>query len=92
MAEQLDIKQPDVTVGFAMVDTQGGPFVDTVCSTERGAMINALFTVFGAMPRPDWSDAKVANRFRTYARDQYQISAVAIERLIVVDDKPETSK
>lgn len=92
MTNQLDVNHPDVTVGYAMIDPRGAPFPDTVCSTERGAMVNALGVVFSEWPTADWSDAKIIERFKQYACGVYQISPVAIERLIVEDDSEEASE
>lgn len=83
MADQLDVTQPDVTVGYAMVDKKNCPFPDTVCRTIRGAKVNALVSIW-SLPVYAWdTDAKINAEFSRLAGGDYRISAVAIEALTV---------
>lgn len=84
------VSRPDNTVGYAFVSDDGFPFVDTVASTERAAMVNALALLFGAIPTVAWSDARIRAEFQSHAHiSGGAISPVCVERLIVEDDKSE---
>ena len=76
------VPSPDNTVGVAYLDRKGFPFADTVCSTERGAMVNYLVTVCQITPMADWSDAKIKAQFERYKMGG-SVGPVSIERLIV---------
>ena len=75
----------DNTVGMAYLDRKSFPFADTVCSTERGAMVNYLVTVCRITPMADWSDAKIKEQFEMHKMGG-SVGPVSIERLIVEQD------
>ena len=87
MAGQLDLKHPNVTVGFAMVDRSGSPFPNTVCDSERGAMIEGLFLIWQHTALARHTDARIKADFALHAGKDYRISTVAIESVIVVPDE-----
>lgn len=85
LASELFVSRPDNTVGIAYLDCKGFPLTDTVCSTERGAMVNYLVTVCGITPMADWSDAKIRAQFDKHKMGG-SVGPVSIERLIVEQD------
>lgn len=77
---------PDIySVGYAMVDRKGWPFPDTVCRTQRGAMVNALIAIFRHPVYATTSDAQITEDFAQIAASKgYAIAPVAIERVSIV--------
>lgn len=86
MSLECFVSRPDNTVGMAYLDRKGFPFADTVCSTERGAMVNYLVTVCRITPMADWSDAKIKAQFEMHKMGG-SVGPVSIERLIVEQDQ-----
>jgi Lar family restriction alleviation protein len=80
------VSRPDNTVGMAYLDRRGFPFPDTVCSTERGAMVNYLVTVCRITPTADWSDAKIKEQFEMHKMGG-SVGCVSIERLFVSEEE-----
>lgn len=85
MTDEYWHSRPDTSVGFAFMDEVGFPFADTVATTERAAMVNALVTLFGVMPMANWTDGKIKAEFERVAK-RGTIGPVGIERLDVVPD------
>lgn len=92
MADEQWVKRPDNSVGFAYLDTNGFPFSDTVASTERGAMVNALVTLFGVMPLANWTDRRIKAEFARAASGRGSVGPVGIERLAIVPDPPSSRR
>ena len=55
--------------GYAYIDQSGGVFVATVCPTKRGAMVNALVTVFQIPVFQQDSDNHIASEFSKAVAD-----------------------
>lgn len=67
-----------MAAGYAMIDADAEPFIDTVCISERGAMVNALVTVFREPVFQQDSDGKIERMFYQHATHGQKIARVAI--------------
>ena len=67
-----------MATGYAMIGNDGEPFIDTVCVTERGAMVNALVVVFKEPIFQQDDDQRIKNMFRNHATHGQKIARVAI--------------
>ena len=70
-------------LGWALIDADGVPQVDTVGSTERKAQVNALVTVFGMSVFRTDSDAKIAKMTQDRLAEcpGVTIGQVSVERM-----------
>ncbi len=69
-------------VGYALIDGHGVPNVNTVSSTERGAMVAALIIVWGEAVHPACSDVLLAKFFNNRKPWDHKIGPVMVERLL----------
>lgn len=54
------------TTGFAHVGPRGVIFVDTIGSTKRAVMVNALVAVYGIPVLGSYSDKVISNMYEEY--------------------------
>ena len=76
----------DYSVGYALIDQCGIPFPSTVAMTERGAMVNALVSIWSHMVYATDGDEKIKADFARLKPKGYEVGPVAIEKLIAVPD------
>ena len=70
------------SAGYALIDGDI-PFPNTVAITQRGAMVNALVSIYGHFVAATDSDAQIRADFNRLVPAGHSISPVSIERIIV---------
>lgn len=75
-----------MTIGYAYVDQQGKAFPDTVASTERAAMVNALVTIFGVAVYSSHADEAIKAMFKRSSPPGHGIRPVEILPVEVVEN------
>lgn len=75
-----------MSLGFAYVDNTGFAYPNTVSSSERAAMVNALVSIFGLLVYNHQSDGEIKALFNQACPNGHGIRPVEITLVEVSDD------